>query len=49
MEQKKAIHDELMKSAEAEEMMKLGFIMHGYDKEKRAMLEESDNEGDKNE
>ncbi|MDD2297184.1 MAG: hypothetical protein WCR98_06810 [Saccharofermentanales bacterium] len=40
MEDKNLIKDELMKSAEAEDIMKLAFIMHGYEKEKKEIVDE---------
>lgn len=38
MEDKDRIKEELMNSPEAEDIMKLSFIMYGYEKEKQDML-----------
>lgn len=40
---KKKIIEDLMKDKEAEEIMKLAFIMEGYESEKQVMINESKN------
>jgi hypothetical protein len=41
MESKDLIKQELLKSAEAEDLIKLAFIMQGYEEEKKVIIEEN--------